>query len=131
MKNIPALDSKVLDLVTEISKEPKVEAAMAFIKDQTEVAMQEQIELCEIEAPTFHEEKRAASVAERMKQYGLTDVHIDEIGNVIGIRKGTGAVRFSPSARIWTLCSRPVPTSKSKKKAISIAPPASVITVPA
>ena len=25
---------------------------MAFIKDQTEVAMQEQIELCEIEAPT-------------------------------------------------------------------------------
>lgn len=90
MKNIPALDSKVLDLVTEISKEPKVEAAMAFIKDQTEVAMQEQIELCEIEAPTFHEEKRAASVAERMKQYGLTDVHIDEIGNVIGIRKGTG-----------------------------------------
>lgn len=50
MKNIPALDSKVLDLVTEISKEPKVEAAMAFIKDQTEVAMQEQIELCEIEA---------------------------------------------------------------------------------
>ena len=91
MKNIPALDSKVLDLVTEISKEPKVEAAMAFIKDQTEVAMQEQIELCEIEAPTFHEEKRAASVAERMKQYGLTDVHIDEIGNVIGIRKGTGS----------------------------------------
>ena len=43
MKNIPALDSKVLDLVTEISKEPKVEVAMAFIKDQTEVAMQEQI----------------------------------------------------------------------------------------
>lgn len=89
MKNIPALDPKVLGLVTEISKEPKVEAAIAFIKDQTEVAMLEQIELCEIEAPTFHEEKRAASVAERMRQYGLTDVHIDEIGNVIGIRKGS------------------------------------------
>ena len=57
MKNIPALDPKVLGLVTEISKEPKVEAAIAFIKDQTEVAMLEQIELCEIEAPTFHEEK--------------------------------------------------------------------------
>ena len=47
MKNIPALDPKVLGLVTEISKEPKVEAAIAFIKDQTEVAMLEQIELCE------------------------------------------------------------------------------------
>ena len=31
MKNIPALDPKVLDLVTEISKEPIVEADMDFI----------------------------------------------------------------------------------------------------
>lgn len=58
MKNIPALDPKVLGLVTEISKEPKVEAAIAFIKDQTEVAMLEQIELCEIEAPTFHRRRK-------------------------------------------------------------------------
>ena len=57
MKNIPALDPKVLGLVTEISKEPKVEAAIAFIKDQTEVAMLEQIELCEIEAPTSTKRK--------------------------------------------------------------------------
>lgn len=131
MKNIPALDPKVLGLVTEISKEPKVEAAIAFIKDQTEVAMLEQIELCEIEAPTFHEEKRAASVAERMRQYGLTDVHIDEIGNVIGIRKGSGNGQFLPSVLIWIPCSRPEPTSRSKKKAISTELPASVTTAPA
>ena len=35
------------------------------------------------------EEKRAQSVLERMKAYGLTDVKMDEIGNVIGVRKGT------------------------------------------
>ena len=131
MKNIPALDPKVLGLVTEISKEPKVEAAIAFIKDQTEVAMLEQIELCEIEAPTFHEEKRAASVAERMRQYGLTDVHIDEIGNVIGIRKVPATAQFSPSVLIWIPCSQPEPTSRSKKREISTVPPALVTTAPA
>ena len=51
--------------------------------------MDEQVELCEIPAPTFMEEKRAQSVLERMKAYGLTDVKMDEIGNVIGVRKGT------------------------------------------
>lgn len=90
MKTIPELSTDVLNLVTEISEQSKVKAAMNLIKDQRELAMQEQIELCEIEAPTFQEEKRAASVAARMRQYGLTDVRIDGIGNVIGVRKGSG-----------------------------------------
>lgn len=90
MKNIPQLNEKVLELVQTVAKEPAVADALKLIADQTEIAMQEQIELCEIEAPTFHEEKRAASVAERMKRYGLSNVHIDEIGNVIGVRKGSG-----------------------------------------
>lgn len=90
MKNIPQLNEKVLKLVQTVAKEPDVADALKLIADQTEIAMQEQIELCEIEAPTFHEEKRAASVAERMKRYGLSNVHIDEIGNVIGVRKGSG-----------------------------------------
>ena len=90
MKNIPQLNEKVLELVQTVAKEPAVADALKLIADQMEIAMQEQIELCEIEAPTFHEEKRAASVAERMKRYGLSNVHIDEIGNVIGVRKGSG-----------------------------------------
>lgn len=90
MKNIPQLNEKVLELVQTVAKESAVADALKLIADQTEIAMQEQIELCEIEAPTFHEEKRAASVAERMKRYGLSNVHIDEIGNVIGVRKGSG-----------------------------------------
>ncbi|WP_356899756.1 M20/M25/M40 family metallo-hydrolase [uncultured Parasutterella sp.] len=90
MKNIPQVNEKVLELVQTVAKEPAVADALKLIADQTEIAMQEQIELCEIEAPTFHEEKRAASVAERMKRYGLSNVHIDEIGNVIGVRKGSG-----------------------------------------
>ena len=66
-----------------------------------------------------------------MKQYGLADVHIDEIGNVIGIRKGTGSGPVLAIGAHMDSVFPAVPTSKSKKKAISIAPPASVITVPA
>ena len=53
-------------------------------------AMEEQIELCEIEAPTFHEETRAKRVAELMRAYDLTDVVTDPIGNVVGRRPGKG-----------------------------------------
>ena len=52
--------------------------------------MTEQVEICEIPSPTFHEEKRAEEIARRMKAYGLTDVTIDAIGNVVGVRKGSG-----------------------------------------
>ena len=52
--------------------------------------MTEQVEICEIPSPTFHEEKRAEEIARRMKAYGLTDVSIDAIGNVVGVRKGSG-----------------------------------------
>jgi acetylornithine deacetylase/succinyl-diaminopimelate desuccinylase-like protein len=90
MKDIPELDSTVLQAVTQLAEEPKIRAALSRIKTQTEFAMQEQIELCEIEAPTFHEDKRADSLADRMKKYGLPDVRRDAAGNVIGIRKGTG-----------------------------------------
>ena len=90
MKDIPQLDEKVLALTEKIYTRPDVQAAMKLISAQTDLAMEEQIELCEIESPTFHEQERANSVAERMRKYGLTDVRIDEAGNVIGVRKGSG-----------------------------------------
>ena len=64
--------------------------AMKLLDDGAEAAMVMQCELCEIPAPTFHEEVRAAEIVRRMKALGLKDVHVDEIGNVIGRRPGRG-----------------------------------------
>lgn len=47
------------------------------------------IELTEIPAPPFGEEARAKRFAEMLKEAGLTDVTIDDVGNAIGRRPGT------------------------------------------
>lgn len=88
-KELPALSEAVFNQVQKISQLPQVAQALEIAKRDVQRAMDEQVELCEIPAPTFKEEKRAASLMQRMKDYGLTDVKMDEIGNVIGIRKGT------------------------------------------
>ena len=48
------------------------------------------IALTEIPAPPFKEAARAAAYRDMFKARGLTDVEIDEEGNVLGVRKGSG-----------------------------------------
>ena len=87
-KELPELKQCVMDQVQKIAQNPKVAQALKIAERDVQRAMDEQVELCEIPAPTFKEEERARSVMQRMKDYGLTDVRMDEIGNVIGVRKG-------------------------------------------
>ena len=87
---VPAIEASVMTALETLKALPKVSAALKQAEKEVDRAMAEQVELCEIPAPTFAETERAKSVAERMKAYGLTDVTIDEIGNVIGKRPGKG-----------------------------------------
>lgn len=87
---IPAIDESVLAQMQVVASLPKVQKGLQIAQDQAELAMVEQVELCEIASPTFHEETRAKEIARRMKEYGLTDVTMDGIGNVVGVRKGKG-----------------------------------------
>ena len=51
--------------------------------------LQETLEMCQIPvAPSYQEEKKAEYVRKKMLEAGLEDVHIDEVGNVLGTRKG-------------------------------------------
>lgn len=85
---IPDLDEKIFLHVLNLKNTPAVSNALDITFNEVDFSMQEQIDLCEIPAPTFEEATRANEIVQRMKQYGLTDVHIDEIGNVIGRRPG-------------------------------------------
>ena len=89
-QTIPPLSEEVFAQVKKLAAMPAVKAAMEQAAREVDRAMEEQIELCEIEAPTFHEETRAKRVAELMRAYGLTDVVTDPIGNVVGRRPGKG-----------------------------------------
>lgn len=82
-----AQDQKQFDL-------PKVKQALEHLKAIEAQTINEQIKVCEIPAPTFQEEKRAAWFKERFIELGLKNVRIDKIGNVLGERpsKGSGPI---------------------------------------
>lgn len=66
-------------------------AAVEHIDKNYEPYVAEGIKLVEIPAPPFKEEARGKAYAELFKSAGLAEVEIDEEGNVLGLRKGTGA----------------------------------------
>ena len=59
-----------------------------FLEKDDERTLQETLEMCQIPAPSYQEEKKAEYVLGKMQEAGLEDVHIDEVGNVLGVQKG-------------------------------------------
>ena len=72
------------------SSNPKVRAVLDIIKNDHAWTLQQQIELTQIPSPPFKESVRAAEFKRRLEGIGLRNVRIDEVGNVIAERKGTG-----------------------------------------
>ncbi|MDQ3069346.1 MAG: M20/M25/M40 family metallo-hydrolase [Acidobacteriota bacterium] len=70
---------------------PDVAAALARVRELEPWVIDQQISLCEIEAPPFKEQKRAAAYKAVFEDIGLKNVRIDRVGNVLGERAGTGA----------------------------------------
>ncbi|WP_018126997.1 M20/M25/M40 family metallo-hydrolase [Balneola vulgaris] len=84
-----AVDKKYVKGITELSKKDNVKSALDYIYKIDDKTTQDLILLTEIPAPPFKEEKRAAKYAEMLKEAGADSVWIDEVGNVLALRKGT------------------------------------------
>ncbi len=69
---------------------PEIRRALAIVRELEAGSEQELIELTEIPAPPFEEAARAARYVELLGGAGLDDVAVDEVGNVIARRPGTG-----------------------------------------
>ncbi|MFT4768465.1 MAG: tripeptide aminopeptidase [Glaciecola sp.] len=89
-QDIVTIDSAVDTQFSLLREQAKVQQALAHIEAQESAYLEELIRLTEIPAPPFKEERRAAYFLEQMKSRGLSNAYIDDTGNVIGIRKGTG-----------------------------------------
>jgi acetylornithine deacetylase/succinyl-diaminopimelate desuccinylase-like protein len=76
---------------TRLIEDPAVKEALAAVKRNEPHFIEEQIRICEIPAPPFHEETRARELEKLFQQLGLQDVRIDKAGNVIGVRRGAAA----------------------------------------
>ena len=69
---------------------PAIRAALERIKADNAWTVDQQVSICEIPAPPFKEERRAAEMKRRFEALGLRNVRIDSIGNVIAERPGMG-----------------------------------------
>ena len=87
----PSAPTAAAQQVARIAALAPVEAAAAWFLAHEEQLVERQMEVTGIAAPPFGEAARAEWLAARFRELGLNDVHIDGIGNVIGIRPGAAA----------------------------------------
>ncbi len=78
------------DPIATLLANPAFQAAAATLAAEHERIVEDGITLTEIPSPPFGEEVRAAAYREMLAANGLEDVETDEIGNVMGLRRGTG-----------------------------------------
>src|SRR5690242_19287949 len=71
-----------------LMQDPAVKAALEAAKRNEPHFIDEQIRICEVPAPPFHEDARGRELERLFRQMGLQNVRIDKAGNVIGIRPG-------------------------------------------
>jgi tripeptide aminopeptidase len=76
------------DSGTSLLQSQAVRAAVGAAKAIEPQLIEDQIRLCEVEAPPFQEAKRALMYAQMLREAGLKNVRIDPEGNVIAERPG-------------------------------------------
>jgi acetylornithine deacetylase/succinyl-diaminopimelate desuccinylase-like protein len=76
------------DIGARLMQDAMVASALVAAKAGEPQVIRDQVRLSEIPAPPFKEEKRAAALRQIFDELGLSDVHIDKAGNVLGERPG-------------------------------------------
>jgi tripeptide aminopeptidase len=72
----------------KLMNDAAVKAALEMIRAAEPQTIENQIRICEVEAPPFKEAKRAELYARMFREAGLQNVRIDKEGNVLGDRPG-------------------------------------------
>ena len=81
-------DIKYTREIKKLANKKQVKTAFQVILDLESKTIKNQIELTEIEAPPFKEEKKGLEFSKRLEEIGMDKVWIDSIGNVLGLIKG-------------------------------------------
>jgi tripeptide aminopeptidase len=71
----------------------KLRPAFRFIDARRDRTTKQQVNICEVPAPTFHEQQRARSVRKLLSGSSLHELGTDEVGNLVGLRKGAEGKR--------------------------------------
>jgi len=68
--------------------DPRVRSALDSLRSHEAWLIEQQISICQIEAPPFKERRRAEDFAARFRALGYANARLDSIGNVIAERPG-------------------------------------------
>lgn len=82
--------SVVAEDVELVYNDARVRNALQMIVNNEPQTIEEQIRLTQIPAPPFMEQVRAEYYLAQMQNRGIGDAYIDDEGNVIGLRRGSG-----------------------------------------
>ena len=88
MMAIPPSAIAIAQTPAEILAQPAVKQAMQVIQTSEPHFVEEQIRICEIPAPPFHETARGEELMKLFRAAGLENVRMDKAGNVLGDRPG-------------------------------------------
>lgn len=76
--------------IEQLMDHPAVRAALDHIVETDDQTMDDLMTLTEIPAPPFMEDERGAAFLQMMIDLGVDSAWTDEVGNVIGLRRGSG-----------------------------------------
>lgn len=121
---ITTTDNHDIDIIfQDIMEYEPIKNALDFLKEDNYNTTKEQVELCEIAAPTFYEENRAKLYKEKFKNVGLDDVYIDNMGNVLGTIKGAENLpKLLVAAHLDTVFSKDIDVKVKIEDSILYAP---------
>ena len=92
------------DEVANLADRAAIQRAFAAIDEMDARTVADHIALTEIPSPPFMEERRARAYADLLREAGADSVWIDEVGNVIALRRGrTGARTVALDAHLDTV----------------------------
>src|ERR1044072_2409489 len=78
------------DDVMALANRADLKAADDYIDRNHAEILHEWIAITEINAPSGHEQERAKYIEKLLRKYHLDNVHYDQAGNLIAVRKGAG-----------------------------------------
>jgi len=93
----------VQEEVARLAGSSQVRAAFDQFRSQESQFALWQMEATKVAAPPFGEAARGAWLADRFRELGLSEVQVDEVGNVFGVRPGGGSRFVALSAHIDTV----------------------------
>ncbi len=98
------IDKGYRDEIISLARKPVVKQAFDYILAEDDQTIKNLITLTEIPAPPFKEDERGIAFSKMFKDLGLDSVWIDEVGNVLAIRKGkTGTKTIALDAHLDTV----------------------------